>query len=229
MTEPETFLSRWARLKHKSAADHHTEESKDVPQSEAVEAVAPSAGATENPPHGEAACEPFNADSLPPIEAIGVDTDVRAFLHSSVPAELTRAALRRAWVSDPEIRDFVGIAENQWDFTDPAAIPGFGPLRETHNLPALLAQAVGSLDKVSGRISERSAWKAQLPADMILAHDQGGVSPQQIADILPEVPPGPAVPERAKLKQTGAAREENRAAEAYPDSGWRRHGSAMPR
>jgi hypothetical protein len=32
---------------------------------------------------------------------------------------MTVAALRRAWVSDPVIRDFIGIAENQWDFTNP--------------------------------------------------------------------------------------------------------------
>ena len=47
-----------------------------------------------------------------------------------MPAELTRAALRRAWVSDPAIRDFIGIAENQWDFNDPEAIPGFVSLPE---------------------------------------------------------------------------------------------------
>jgi TorA maturation chaperone TorD len=32
-------------------------------------------------------------------------------------------------VTDPAIRDFIGIAENQWDFNDPTAMPGFGPLR----------------------------------------------------------------------------------------------------
>jgi hypothetical protein len=45
-----------------------------------------------------------------------------------VPADLTRAALRRAWSSDPTIRDFVGLSENSWDFNAPGAIPGFGPI-----------------------------------------------------------------------------------------------------
>jgi uncharacterized protein DUF3306 len=45
-----------------------------------------------------------------------------------VPAELTRAALRRAWAADPQIRDFIGIAENQWDFTAPDGLYGFGQL-----------------------------------------------------------------------------------------------------
>ncbi len=54
------------------------------------------------------------------------DSDIRAFLEKGVPVALTKAALRRAWTADPAIRDFMRIAENQWDFTDPTSIPGFG-------------------------------------------------------------------------------------------------------
>ena len=61
----------------------------------------------------------FDIASLPPIESINALTDVTAFLRQGVPAELTRAALRRVWTADPAIRDFVGLAENAWDFTDP--------------------------------------------------------------------------------------------------------------
>jgi hypothetical protein len=49
---------------------------------------------------------------LPPIEAIDAGSDIRAFLAPGVPAELTRAALRRAWSADPAIRNFVGLSEN---------------------------------------------------------------------------------------------------------------------
>jgi len=87
--------------------------------------------------------ESFDPASLPSIETITVDTDIRGFLQSRVPAALTRAALRQAWASDPAIRDFIGIAENQWDFNDPTAMPGFGPMQETDNVPALLARALG--------------------------------------------------------------------------------------
>jgi TorA maturation chaperone TorD len=72
---------------------------------------------------------PFDLASLPPLQSITAGTDIRSFLGSSVPVELTRAALRRAWVTDPAIRDFIGIADNQWDFNDPTAMPGFGPVR----------------------------------------------------------------------------------------------------
>src|SRR5207253_3315872 len=65
------------------------------------------------------------------------------------------AALRRAWVSDPVIRDFIGIAENQWDFTNPTTIPGFGPLHETGDKLSLIAQPVPTLDRSLAEFSAR--------------------------------------------------------------------------
>ena len=61
-----------------------------------------------------------------------------------MPADLTRAALRRAWSADPKIRDFVGLAENAWDFNDPGSIPGFGPLEMTPELRREVARIVGN-------------------------------------------------------------------------------------
>ena len=46
------------------------------------------------------------------IDPISPATDLAAFLKPGVPVELTRAALRRAWISDPTIRDFVGLSED---------------------------------------------------------------------------------------------------------------------
>ncbi len=65
-------------------------------------------------------------ETLPTIDSITATTDVRGFLKPGVPDSLKHAALRRAWVTDPAVRDFVGIAENQWDFSKPEDIPGFG-------------------------------------------------------------------------------------------------------
>ena len=53
--------------------------------------------------------------ALPSIDSLAVGRDIRAFLQPRVPAELTEAALRRAWTILPTIRDFIGIAENEWD------------------------------------------------------------------------------------------------------------------
>jgi hypothetical protein len=68
----------------------------------------------------------FDAPSLPPIESIDAGSDIRPFLAPGVPADLTRAALRRAWSADPAIRDFIGLSENSWDFNGPDGVPGFG-------------------------------------------------------------------------------------------------------
>jgi hypothetical protein len=66
--------------------------------------------------------------SLPSIESIGTGTDIRAFLAPGVPAEVTLAALRRAWSVDPAIRDFVGLAESSGDFDARGGMPGFGSI-----------------------------------------------------------------------------------------------------
>ncbi len=157
MTTSENFVSRWARLKRNADVRRRTESAGDplvLPQADASPGGAEAAIAK---PRIDAVDEPFDPASLPSIETITVNTDIRGFLQSRVPAELTRAALRQAWASDPAIRDFIGIAENQWDFNDPDSIPGFGPLLESDNVPGLLAQALGRRDKLVGMISEMPA------------------------------------------------------------------------
>ena len=140
MSEPEDegFVARWARRKREAA-----ETIADAPPA-AAPAEAPPAASAQEPP----AAEPPTLDlsALPSIDQITAATDIRPFLAPGVPAELTRAALRRAWVADPQIRDFVGIAENQWDFTDPNAMPGFGPLGPLDDIAKLVARVVGGLD-----------------------------------------------------------------------------------
>jgi Protein of unknown function (DUF3306) len=154
MTAPENFVSRWARLKRNAEPRRRTEGVTDTPTlspshlpSDGAEAVIPQ-------PRTDAVTTDDSPDpaGLPSIEAITADTDISGFLQSRVPGELTRAALRQAWASDPAIRDFIGIAENQWDFNDPSAIPGFGPLQDS--APALLAQALGRPDNLAEIISE---------------------------------------------------------------------------
>jgi hypothetical protein len=137
MTEADNIFRRWARLKHASKVVRAADAAPD-------RAVA-TATQTEVETTDDA---PFDLASLPSIESIAADSDIVAFLRSEVPTELTRAALRRAWISDPAIRDFIGIAENQWDFNDPAAIPGFGPLT------AMEDSSVGALMQVSSRLEE---------------------------------------------------------------------------
>jgi hypothetical protein len=85
----------------------------------------------------------FDLASVPPIESITADTDIRAFLAPGVPAELARGALRRVWATDPKIRDFVGLADYDWDFNAPGSLPGFGSLEMTDELRQIAAQVFG--------------------------------------------------------------------------------------
>jgi hypothetical protein len=152
MTEPDNFILRWARLKRESDIDQEIDTFRNGSAIEPKETVLVRPEATAAEPRLDAAAdEPFDPSGLPSIEAITANTDVRGFLQSRVPTELTRAALRQAWTSDPAIRDFIGIAENQWDFNDPNAIPGFGPLGVT-----VLTQIVGKLEGVPGTFSSAS-------------------------------------------------------------------------
>jgi len=154
VSEPEHFLSRWARLKRETAAT--PDQAAPDAAAEDLRAAAPAAeeaGMPAPPPE-------FDLSTLPPIESITAATDIRAFLKPGVPPELTRAALRRAWVADPTIRDFVGIAENQWDFNDPNAIPGFGSLGPLDDVGRLVAQVIGERRDEGPATAEPSAEKS---------------------------------------------------------------------
>jgi hypothetical protein len=118
------FLQRWSHRKH---AAGNAEPACQADRSEGASAV--KAGAPDK-------CNAiaYSADTLPPIESLTETSDIRAFLKPGVSLELQRAALRQTWVNDPRIRDFIGIAENQWDFTRPDSVPGFGSLMLTPEL-----------------------------------------------------------------------------------------------
>ena len=113
----ENLLARWSRRKREARVGL------DDVSSDAATATK----ASQVPVSGDEQPS-FDPASLPPLEGIDDKTDLRGFLAQGVPAELTRAALRRGWSSDPAIRDFVGLSENAWDFNAPAGVPGFGSL-----------------------------------------------------------------------------------------------------
>src|SRR5215471_13043650 len=90
------FLARWSRRKREAGAN--------TAPLEPVEPCAVQSGSV-------AKDEPkIDLSSLPPIDSITSATDITAFLRRGIPQELARAALRRAWSTDPVIRDFVGLA-----------------------------------------------------------------------------------------------------------------------
>jgi hypothetical protein len=225
MTAPDNFLSRWSRRKREadtqaSLGPQHApmrpelEETKNADAGpEAAEFVAQDEAAAEPSPDPPTS----NLEILPSVESIAENTDIRGFLRSGVPPELTRSALRRAWTSDSSIRDFIGIAENQWDFNDPGAIPGFGPLRGINDAPALLKQALGRIAEAAEAVPNLLRPSRSTPTAEIASR----------SDLLEGADvdtPSPA--NRATAETAGSSESADADTFSHPH---RLHGSALPR
>jgi hypothetical protein len=221
----EDFLKRWSRRKREVAK-----------QEEAAPAPAPvpeapqAAGETE---------PPFDPASLPPIESITALSDVTAFLREGVPAELTRAALRHVWTADPAIRDFVGLAENAWDFTDPNAMPGFGPLEDTEEVRRMIARVVGEI----GKAAQGDEAVAVAPTEIAenSNHSNTIVEETTVGDVpaagLPEEEQkqnaaqalGDQVLLQSNIEDTALQHDATEAQEKPKQLSHRLHGGALPR
>ena len=112
--ERENFLARWAQRKAEIAKA-------ETPAQE------PSADAAACEPPAQA--EPFDLSSLPSLEDLTAETDIRPFMNALVPESLRNAALRRVWELDTAIRDYVSPAtEYAWNWNEGGDAPGYGPL-----------------------------------------------------------------------------------------------------
>lgn len=118
------FLARWSRLK---------EDSRQAPAADAPPRQVPQPALSE-----------ADIAALPPIDALTADSDVSVFLRHGVPDSLRKAALRRAWMVDPAIRDFVGHARDyDYDWNMPGGAPGCGPLQAADDVVAMVRRIVG--------------------------------------------------------------------------------------
>ena len=182
----EDFLKRWSRRK------------RDVAKAEQAPPLPASDAAPKEPaPAADKAEVQFDPASLPPLESINALSDVTAFLREGVPAELTRAALRRVWTADPAIRDFVGLAENAWDFTDPNAMPGFGPLEDTEEVRRMIARVVGEIGKAAP--PEAAEARETPPENVENSNHSNAIVDEQKVENLP-----PAASPEEELKQNAA-------------------------
>ncbi len=157
MSGEEDFLSRWSRRKRSA------EESGQPPEPPATESSTLPETSTEKSEQSKE--EEFDLSTLPSLDSIAPGTDMSVFLQKGVPLDLTRAALRRAWSADPAIRDFIGLAENAWDFNDPNAMHGFGPLHQSpEEVRQMLAQVMGEVRRIAEPIMQ-SEDQHSAPAD----------------------------------------------------------------
>ena len=214
MSDEEGFLARWSRRK-RSAAQKAREQAEGGHDAAGTPPETPAASA---PP--ETGPPPVDPATLPPIESIGPETDVRAFLAAGVPAELKRAALRKAWSADPAINGFVGLSENSWDFNAPDGVPGFGPLSAED--VRRLAQRLAGEDADAPKAETTSS--AQRSA---MVEGSDGAAEQQLeANSESSFDPAAAPPRdepRAALQPV-----ETKEGEYYPVAP-RRHGGALPK
>jgi len=197
----EGFLGRWSRKKIEGERD-----TPDAPaDAGASDGLSPEAAPAPQPPVANAAKPApkveFDLTSLPSLDSIAAGTDIRAFLAPGVPSELARAALRRAWSADPAIRNFVGLAENAWDFTDPSAMAGFGELPPGTDIKKLLAQVFGERDE---------------PVTSEHASEPAGTQAPQCAEEIP-----PSAPAAADALTPGSAKD------ASPASPMESHQAAL--
>jgi len=210
----EDFLSRWARLKRESAAEPAP--GGDAPRTDSAP-VPLEAGAT----------PPIDLAKLPGIESISAESSVAAFLQAGVPEDLTRAALRSAWVTDPTIRDFVGIAENQWDFNAEGSIAGFGSLGVEEYARYVAARALGAQPGASAALESDKPGKEE--SDNASAPNASDDCTETPSSTTPALQGRPMAQESIGQSQTATATSESASQTSSPSPTKRTHGSALPK
>lgn len=244
------FLSRWSRRKLAAAQAPETAE----PPPHAENSPAPEHATETHEPEpcdlsGAApnAADPrvpaFDPASLPAIESITAETDIRGFFAAGVPAELTRAALRRVWASDPKIRDFVGLADYDWDFNTPGSMAGFGPIEAADALRREVGRLMVPNPVQPGIRPERPEPGPQATPGTAASGDsiQNQNRPGQFDSITTKAEPPPHVEESRNFEesrkrdeltqpdgQQNTAAQQQEKPEADQSIGRRRHGRALP-
>ena len=217
--DDEGFLARWSRVKRTGDAV--------VPTSAAPN---PLAEVAERKAIADAAPAEFDVSTLPAIDDLVAESDFAAFLQKGVPEELKRLALRKAWSLDPVIRDFVEVAENQYDWNAPDGVPGFGPLAAGTDIKQLLAQAIGQLPEVPAQVVAEPI--AATPVADVVADPE--LAEPDSSPTVSITPPTVAVTPVIKAMTPVTAKElpaETAASGTAPGGAARqrsRHGGALP-
>jgi hypothetical protein len=232
MTDRDAFISRWARRKREAAkgedrprarANLSAAEAADAPRIEGKVENAMRDGVDSSGASGEPA---FDLSKLPSIESITADTDIRPFLARGVPSALRQAALRKMWVADPAIRDFIEVAENQWDFNAPGEILGFDLSPPVGDVRRMVARILG--DQSNGEPEPEGAAAAGKPESPPIEHASAGCDDcvsQEVStsDHSPAAPPIDQTHVNVASQNNGAPQHRANAAHKR-----RSHGGAMP-
>jgi len=151
----EDFLSRWSRRKDEARrAERGTTQQSSDPGEAKPEAARRRADDPETR-NVEPALTPEEIAALPKIDELTADTDITVFLRRGVPEGLRNAALRRMWMLDPAIRDFVGHARDYaYDWNTPGGVPGSGTIQSDEAM-AMVRHVFGERDaSPSGQLAD---------------------------------------------------------------------------
>jgi hypothetical protein len=206
----DSFFARWSRRKHAGTRPPREKATPNPDTAEHNEA----SGAAPRP------AEAIVPASLPPIETITAASDIRPFLAAGVPPELTRAALRRAWIADPKIRNFVGLADYDWNFNSPGAMPGFGPIEADDTVRRELSRLLGrmaSVDAAATAPAPSESPEQDFIREPSPAADRSASA--QLQDRDPSV--GPETNPKVDPRQSAKTQD-------FQQIGRRRHGGALP-
>lgn len=133
------FFSRWSKRKRAIVRENPPATvpvGSEAVGGEAVESeAAPLAGELSE---GET-LSPEELAKLPSLDSLTAQTDLTQFLRAGVPIVMRKAALRRMWSLDTNIRDYVSEArEYAYDWNVVGGVPGNGPLLPTDDIKAML-------------------------------------------------------------------------------------------
>ncbi|WP_207478340.1 DUF3306 domain-containing protein [Arenibaculum pallidiluteum] len=192
------FLGRWSRLKR--AARHEGEQSagRDAPpgaDAAGAAGAAPDAAGVlpgAGRPPGCVAEEGFDLSSLPSIDSLGPGSDFSLFMRAGVPADLRSQALRKLWVTDPDIRNYKTLADYDWDYN----APGYGQLLPIDDAKRYLTRILGT--QVEEGQGEQAADPAMQDTAGAAAADEEVAAEQTIGD---QATPGYATGKEATAEQ----------------------------
>jgi hypothetical protein len=141
------------------------------------------------------------------------------------------------WVADPKIRDFIGIAENQWDFTVQGATPGFDLAPPTGDVARLVADIFNP--KSADELAEQPEGAADASRDMVSEPNEKA-APDHISVNAEDVPHRDAnaaeqseTVRRTQIADSGtsptALQQDDAPQDDSPPAVRRSHGGAMPK
>ncbi len=131
------FLGRWAKRKQ----EVQRQDAAPQPELETLPEATPELPAEELP--------------LPSLDSIVPGSDMTAFFQKHVPEALRTAALRKLWVTDPEIKNFIEMADYQWDFNNPDSIPGWSSSIKGVDVKGMLEKVMG-IEKPAPEVSAQN-------------------------------------------------------------------------